>query len=1191
MVGVEVTALLKSVPDPRIDVPLMHAVGQVMWHRHLLAGAGADESTFAGAVAVFSHVYPTRPHLVPDPIRKVLDDSRSIPPDGPAAWAFQAASLLQESLRDGGVESLDTAIQLLRRALHRTAQADPNRLDYLTNLRTALSTHHFRTGNLADLDAAVDAAHQAVAAAPPGHADRSSHLSHLAAIAVRRYEMTGSTIDIAVAVDAAGQAVATAPANDPNRHWHLSELGLAVLARHRRTGVADDLELAISTLRNAVAAAPVGGPSWTGGLSNLSMALRNRHERTGNLVDLDDAIVAAAQAVKAIDPAGPGRRTALTNLGVALRARFEVIGDPDDLDGAIDAAEQALEDIADGHPSRGGYLANLGAALRERYERSGNTDDLDAAVAAGRSCVATTVAGDARRLGFLTNFGASLRVRAERTGNLLDLEEAVAIGRASVTETPDGHPDRPRQLSNLAGSLNARFNRTGDGTDLDEAVDAFREAVYATPPDQPAAAGYRSNLAGSLRSRFGRTGRLTDLDEAIDAARAAVNATPDGHENRARCLALVGDVLLARFHRTEQLPDIDEAAAVVRSAIAAAPAGRTARASYQSDLCNVLLRRFRFTWEADDLDAAIVSGSAAVNVTAPDNPARSNYLHILATALRTRFERGGDQEDLEAAIDAGRRAVESDVASPRVRAFAARHWASTAASVGRWPEAMAAYEAAVDLLTYVAGRGLHQTDQEHQLSWLTGIASDAAAVCLRAGRPDRAVELWEHSRGIILGQALDLQTDLTALAEHSPALAERFATARDALDPSRAPVTSTASRRADADRRRQAADVFEKVLAEIRRTAGFARFLRPPSLTDLLSAVGDHPLIVVMVSELGSYALILKNGSPPEPVELPNVNPDEVLRRASALIDGPRGATRSLDRAAAEEQLSDTLSWLWTEIVYPVLDRLGIAAPPPPDRPWPRLRWCASGLLSFLPLHAAGLHGTRSVPSSATLLDRAISSYVPTIRALGHAARPQQSGSQRAAARKGGRLVVVAMQHTPHRAELPSAAREAAALAKRFPGQVKLFADTDATREAVLAALPSARWAHFACHGSFDLGDPSSSGLLLNDHALTVLDLTRLRLDADLAFLSACSTALPGGRTPDEAIHLVTALQLVGYRNVVGTLWPINDQISASVADHVYAALEAGAEMAAAVHQATRALREAHRNRPTAWAAHIHAGA
>ncbi len=156
-------------------------------------------------------------------------------------------------------------------------------------------------------------------------------------------------------------------------------------------------------------------------------------------------------------------------------------------------------------------------------------------------------------------------------------------------------------------------------------------------------------------------------------------------------------------------------------------------------------------------------------------------------------------------------------------------------------------------------------------------------------------------------------------------------------------------------------------------------------------------------------------------------------------------------------------------------------------------------------------------------------------------------------------------------------------------------AATPATREAVLAALPGAGRAHFACHGSAELANPSASRLLLHDHRtqpLTVLDVARLRLDgAELAFLSACETARPGTRLFDEAIHLTSAFQLAGYRHVVGTLWPVGDEHAVEFADRVYTEVAATGDVARGVHAATRQLRSHWLHDPSVWASHVHVGA
>lgn len=157
-------------------------------------------------------------------------------------------------------------------------------------------------------------------------------------------------------------------------------------------------------------------------------------------------------------------------------------------------------------------------------------------------------------------------------------------------------------------------------------------------------------------------------------------------------------------------------------------------------------------------------------------------------------------------------------------------------------------------------------------------------------------------------------------------------------------------------------------------------------------------------------------------------------------------------------------------------------------------------------------------------------------------------------------------------------------------------APADALHDEVVRALPHCRWAHFACHATNDLTDPSAGSLLLSDHLtrpLTVLDLTRLRLDdAQLAFLSACATARTGPRLADEAIQLASAMQLVGYRHVVALLWPIADRPAVRVAGDIYVALAAHgvATAAAAVHEAVLRCRERTPDRPSAWAAHIHSG-
>ncbi|MGC8918475.1 CHAT domain-containing protein [Streptomyces sp. PG2] len=102
-----------------------------------------------------------------------------------------------------------------------------------------------------------------------------------------------------------------------------------------------------------------------------------------------------------------------------------------------------------------------------------------------------------------------------------------------------------------------------------------------------------------------------------------------------------------------------------------------------------------------------------------------------------------------------------------------------------------------------------------------------------------------------------------------------------------------------------------------------------------------------------------------------------------------------------------------------------------------------------------------------------------------------------------------------------------------------------ATVDAVRAALTSHASVHIACHAASDPDDPSAGHLLLHDGRLSLLDLSGLELSGvRLAVLSACETSLGAPRIPDESLHLVSAFQLAGYPQVVGTLWQVNDRVA-----------------------------------------------
>ena len=309
------------------------------------------------------------------------------------------------------------------------------------------------------------------------------------------------------------------------------------------------------------------------------------------------------------------------------------------------------------------------------------------------------------------------------------------------------------------------------------------------------------------------------------------------------------------------------------------------------------------------------------------------------------------------------------------------------------------------------------------------------------------------------------------------------------------------------------------------------------------------------------------------------------------LVDMAYGARGPDLIPGAVDGIAGVLEWLWDTVCDRVLDRLGFRYTPDDGEPWPRVYWCPTGWLSFLPLHAAG----RRSGAGQSVLDRVVSSYTPTLRALLRARAQLESYPEPAPPPDP---LVVSLPRTPGGAVLAGAAAEADTLARVFPGRTRELAGEAATVAAVRDALPAHSWVHFGCHGVTDPEHPSAAGLQLHDGRLRALDAAALPLrEPVLAMLAACSTSRGGTAVPDEAIHVASSFQLAGYPHVIGTLWPVSDRFSARLTEQFYAALAAdiadgrAADPAVALHSAVRALRaDGLAAAPHLWAAHTHTG-
>lgn len=984
------------------------------------------------------------------------------------------------------------------------------------------------------LDTAEELLGRALALVSEAQEGRGEVLYAIGSARHKRYRLAGDPKDLDRAIESMREAVERTAPDNPNRWAILSVYGVLLHDRSEVTGDLQLLDEAVAHGRAAVEHAPTDHRVLAYHRINLATMLRTLFIKTGDMSVLREKVDLERRAVRDLGDNDPVRATALSNLSATLRELYLYTGNRDALEEAVEFARKSLASVPGGRAVPPGHLMNLGLALLDRSQllRAG-PDDLEEAIQCGRFAVHQAGPGHNDRAGCVALLGAALDSRYSRHGDRADLDEAIICHREALQLTSRHSADYPSLVAMLAGRLLERFEYGNELQFLDEAIDLSREALAVLPADHADRAGIAGTLAQALAALQERRPDQQDVEQAVTIT-AERSADPAGPADDTSLLSAHAMALLtqARHAARGQAPDLGRAVAALRAVIAAQSDIPIEQARSMSNLAAVLGERYILQGDQRDLDEGVELLRTADRITPTDHPTRAKTLMNLVLLLFLRFRARQDPSDAADAREAAKAAALITSAPPWIRVQAARHWGAWAAMNSDWAQAVDAFDLALSTLPEVTRRDLDRTDAEFHLTRLHGLACDAAACVLQRGggdAPTRSLEILEMGRAVLLAQSLEERADLAEL--------------------------------------------------------------RTPAST-LMRATAAGPVVIVNVSDVRSDALILT----PEGIQilpLPGLSESAVIEflsqfREAMDIIGAEPARTTRQRLAQRSAL-EVFAWLWDVIVGPVLRDMGVITRRPEGGEQPRrIWWCPTGLLSFLPLHAAGHYADADGGggiSGVSAMDYAISSYVPTVRALLRAQAQSPSGGQR-------KLVVALPVHPPE-PELPSAAVEAADLKKRFP-EVTELQGPQATRENVRRGLADVAWAHFACHAYTAEDSPSDSFLSLYDGPLTITDIRELAIDdADFAFLSACGTAVGGDLLPDEAIHVAAALQLAGFTHVIGTLWPVLDALAPRIARDVYQGLDsdlgqAGRLLHYSLHNLIRS--PGRRARPWDWAGYVHIG-
>ncbi|KAG8738401.1 hypothetical protein FRC10_006928 [Ceratobasidium sp. 414] len=1100
------------------------------------------------------------------------------------------------NIRYGSLHELvdiENAIASHERALSLTSGDDPEMPARLGSLGRSLLIRCRDSKNLADIDRAIDTLGASVLATNDNDPKRPERLSHLGQSYMSRFAHTGDLGSLDKAVEHDQEAYQLASNDHPDKDSLLFNLGLSRLRRFARLGQTIDLDAAVTAHEELLESTPEGHPARLSRLDSSGSALMSRFERLGTVEDVNRAIDLQKLAVSLAPANSLDQAAYMDNLGCSLLRRFDARQDPADLDAAIKNLENALELTPAGHPRRARRSNLLGSSLDRRFKRTNDLAVLDRAISLINSSVEIIPDSDPNKAAWANNRSNSLLTRFRILGKVADIDAAITSQTQCISQIPEGRRERPMFISGLGTMYLARFEYLGDLADLDQAILYRNRGLLAAFDGHPRLPRLLESLGIALVTRAGRRGYVADCDEAIMHLSRAAELEANNDAGKAQILRILGNAFSIKWFNLHENSDLDEAIRHHEHALEIMPTNHIDRRHFLNSLSITLKYRGYTTKRLPDIDRSIALIEEALSLTPTHHQDYLANAKNLGTSLANRYELARDPADSDRAIKSLLKAIQTPSASPQGRFQAARDLIETATKFNL-PLSLDVYQLAMNLVPSVVWLG-KPIDRRYQDILLIGnLVNDAAAVAISFERYDLALEWLEQGRSIVWSQILQLRTPLDDLRRVDASLANRLEEVSRALDRAgTAPLALSQPTEQDAQIQRRLAEEWDELVNRARDIPDFQDFLRPRKVSTLARAAHSGAVVVVNVHKTQCDALAFKPGSESVThIPLPNLSYRDINKMregwSAALLacaTPQRGVVKDRSKAPdPRRHFLTVLKSLWVDAAQPILERLDYLNNSKDDQ-LPRITWCLTGPLSFLPLHAAGIYETNSPKQK--LHDFVVSSYTPD---LGTLLATPASGPFRG-------ILAIGMTVTPGKSYLRHTGEELDHI-KRLAGdeRVTRLEGSQATINAVRDAMHDHTFIHFACHASQNLDEPTTSAFHLHDGPLDLAEISRNPLKyARLAFLSACETATGVERLSEEAVHLAAGILMSGCPSVIATMWAVRDQDAPVIAEQVYARLFGGgpsADVAArALHAAVGHLREViGEEHFEAWVPFIHVG-
>ncbi|XGV97804.1 MAG: CHAT domain-containing protein [Leptolyngbya sp. BL-A-14] len=898
--------------------------------------------------------------------------------------------------------------------------------------------------------------------------------------------------------------------------WATTQTNLgSVYSERIRGDRAENLERAIDALQQALQVVtheefPI---EWAAAQKNLGNAYSERIE--GDTADnLEQALVACQQALRVYLPEEFPVDWATTQINLGTAYRNLTQGDrSENLERSITAYQQAMPVITrEKFPIEWATLqSGMGNAYYFRLQGD-RAENLEQAIALYQQALQVFTHQEfpiqwAMIQNNLSN-AYTERIRADRSENL---EQAIEASQHALQVLT--HQQFPIEWSKAQNNLGNAYSdrlRGNRAENLEWAIEAYYQALRVRTREKfPIQwASTQNNLGTAYRERI-RGDRPENLEQAIDAYQKAL-----------------------QVYTPEQFP-VDWAMT-------------------QNNLGNAYSDRLQGNL-ADNLELAIHAYQKALQVYTPEQfpvdwaMTQNNLGNVYSKQVQS-----ASRDKLDLAIAAYQQALQ--VYTPELLPNSCR---GTARSLGNlyadhhcWTEAVAAYKQAIQATELLYQASILRSGQEIELVETDNLFRQAAFAQAKANDLQAAAVTLERGRARGLSETLERdRADLTQLAKLSPDRYQQYQTAVEALRQleseerlanaptrtERLPLSSEELRQR-ADQIRQA---FRTVIESIRQLSGYENFLAQPDFNDIVVALQpDQPLVYLTPTTNGSLSLILEaipEGTSIQPVWQETFTETDLR----TLLFGVSNDTtlggwfeaysnQQTNRDAWLATMDQVTERLWSDLMEPIvsyLSQLGVN----------QSVLIPTGLLVFLPLHAAWTMDGTCPTGRHYALDTIRFSYIPNAQSL-------QTARAIADRTLAHALLAVDEPRPTTAMHLPNSVHEVQMAIASLPAHT-LLRHEQATRSAMQELLPQHTALHFSGHGFAQLDSPLDSGLVMaHDEILTLRDLLDLKLPGiRLAILSACETGLPGTQLPDEVISLPTGLLQAGVAGVVASLWSVAD--------------------------------------------------